>query len=121
MAVQVMAPTTAVFADTPAINAATAYCSGCRLMTQPEAHSWGCANGTVPGTEKCKGYYNGNAYEWWLLDTVYVDYSYYVSSGGTYYNAGAVTSSKGVRPVVSISSKTITSGSGTSSSPYVIQ
>ena len=112
--------TTPVFPDSPAADAALAYCTGCRLMTLTEAISWGCPTDYPPTTDKCVGKYNGSTEYWWLAEA-YNSYSPWGVGklGYTYYNSVAV-GAQGVRPVVDIPSGATITGSGTSGSPYVI-
>ena len=105
------------FNDSPAADAAAAYCTGCRLMTKAEAESWGCSTSTA--NSKCIGKYNGSDGVWWLADAYRTGYVWSVLSDGYIVNS-RVSSSNGVRPVVSISSTATMTGSGTSTSPYVI-
>ena len=114
--------TTPVFIDHPAADAAAAYCTGCRLMTYAEANSWGCPTSNPPSTDKCVAKYNGSADFWWLADVrARATYLAYIISGdGSFSNSGNVSYPAGVRPAVSISSSATITGSGTSSSPYVI-
>ena len=110
--------TTPVFNDHPAATTAANYCSGCRLMTKAEAESWGCSTSST--TPKCVGkLIEGVAYFWWLADAYDTRNAWRVSMGGNIdsYN---VTSSRGVRPAVSIPSGATMTGSGTSAQPYVI-
>ena len=124
---QCPAGTTPVFNDHPAADAANAYCTGCRLMTRAEACAWGGAStstcsGTPPNKDKIIGKYNGSAYTWWLADAYnnYTNFAWRVNIDGSisYMNP---TNSRGVRPVVSISSTATMTGSGTQGQPYVIQ
>ena len=108
--------TTPVFNDHPAADAASAYCTGCRLMTKAEATSW-CG---TSANSKCIGKYNGSAYVWWLAATYNTNYAWYVNETGLINHFVNVTDSRGVRPVVSIPSGATMTGSGTSTSPYVI-
>ena len=107
------------FSDSPAADAAASYCTGCRLMTQAEAVSWGCPTTSGTGITKCVAKYNGSADYWWLSDVLNAGYVRYVTSSGRVsdYN---VTKSEGVRPAADISSTATITGSGTSGSPYVI-
>ena len=116
--------TTPVFADHPAADDAAAYCTGCILMTRAEACAWGGAStstcgGYPPNKDKIIGKYNGSDDKWYLADAFIADGAWYVSNDG---RIGYITAtfSRGVRPVVSISSTATISGSGTSESPYVI-
>ena len=104
------------FADSPAADAATVYCTGCRLMTHAEAKSW-CG---TSANSKCVAKYNSSAYYWWLAEAVNISRAWYVSSGGVIYT-DYVTGSSGVRPAVDIPSTATMSGSGTKLDPYVIQ
>ena len=110
---------TYTFAETPALDAASAYCDGCRLMTKAEAESWGCPTTTGTGITKCIAKYNGSAYDWWLADAYRTSYAWLVSIIGRIFNAD-VSSSRGVRPAVSIPSTATMTGSGTKTDPYVI-
>ena len=108
--------TTFVFVDTPAIDMAEAYCTGCRLMTYNEAVTWCGVDKTVT---KC---YVSNT--WWL-DTVTTGglikqvTGGYISSSST-SGIGSTNSGVYVRPVVSIPSTATMSGSGTQQDPYII-
>ena len=109
--------TTPVFTDHPAADAASAYCSGCRLMTKAEAESWGCA--ILDKCSKCIAKYNGSANRWWLADAQTAGLAWFVGFGGL-IDGRNVSGSVGVRPVVSIPSGATMTGSGTSAQPYVI-
>ena len=106
------------FADSPAADAAAAYCTNCRLMTKDEAIAWDSAAGTSASTKRI-GKYDGSADFWWLADAGSASGAWYVYRNG-YINSGIVTYSVGVRPAVSISSSATITGSGTQASPYVI-
>ena len=112
------------FADHPALNAAVAYCTNCRFMTYAEAKSWGCKDYPTDSPAKCRGYYNGNAVEWWLAD-IFNEFRVYLMNdhghlyGGDNYNY-SVKAELGIRPAVSIPSTATITGSGTSTEPYVI-
>ena len=112
--------TTPVFNDHPAVDAAAAYCDGCRLMTHAEANSWGCHDFDLDNDyPKCIAKYNGSAASWWLADADNIDFAWDVYIYGSIFG-DEVTTSVGVRPAVSISSSATMTGSGTSTSPYVI-
>ena len=114
---QCPAGTTPVFPDSPAADAASAYCSGCRLMTKAEAESWGCDYAT-----KCIGEYNGSPESWWLADPRGDDTGVWdVYIYGNISCDAEVIIIEGVRPAVSISSTATMTGSGTQGDPYVIQ
>ena len=105
------------FNDSPAADAAASYCTGCRLMTHAEANSW-CGPDDTPNS-KCVAKYNGSALGWWLADARNTINVWEVSNNGN-FTSGTATSRFGVRPVISISSTATMTGSGTSTSPYVI-
>ena len=108
------------FIDHPAADTAAAYCTGCRLMSRSEADLWGCPHPSVSEpTRKCMAKYNNTGTQWWLADAYNVSRVQNVDGVGRLYHT-SVTSSIGVRPAVSISSTATMSGSGTSTSPYVI-
>ena len=120
--------TTPVFNDHPAADAAAAYCTGCRLMTRAEVCTWGgqtstcdydSTNTDAAFKKKVKTTYDGSAYIWWLADAYSTKYAWFVNSTGN-VNYTLVTYSRGVRPVVSISSTATMTGSGTQGQPYVI-
>ncbi len=107
--------------STPAADMASAYCSGCRLMTLSEAGAWaGCTESQIENWEcnnskLCIINENHNwCKSWWLSDNYWgVDTLSYIT---TDYIADY---DEYVRPVVSISNASM-SGSGTKASPYVI-
>ena len=113
--------TTPVFVDHPALDMASAYCTGCRLMTREEATLWGCASGYGTYTTKCTGYYNGQKKDWWLADTNLSEAGYVI-----YQNYGSIDTTvvtdiyEYVRPAVSIPAGATMTGSGTQLDPYVI-
>ena len=112
------------FDDYPAADGANAYCTGCRLMTHAEVCAWGGAStstcsGQLPNKDKIIGKYTGSARAWWLADTGNTISAWYVTNNGG-ITGNYVTTSYGVRPVVSISSTATMTGSGTQLDPYVI-
>ena len=117
--------TTPAFTDSPAATSAASYCAGCRLMTHAEACAWGGASTSTcsqypPNKDKIIGKYNGSASSWWLADAYYTYLAWGVSDNGNIISNYNVTVSRGVRPVVSISSTATMTGSGTKTDPYVI-
>ena len=106
------------FDDSPAADAAAAYCTRCRLMTHEEANSWCGADYTT--NSKCIAKYSGTNTNWWLADANYTYYAWIVNVNGFITGYGTVNVSLGVRPVVSIPSSATITGSGTSGSPYII-
>ena len=111
--------TTFVFDDHPAADAATAYCTGCRLITHAEANSWcGPDRNRNP---KCVAKYNGVDTAWWT-DEAYISQSAWCFSemGDLLGSSYRVNKDYGVRPAVSIPSTATMTGSGTQLDPYVI-
>ena len=109
------------FADSPAADAAAAYCTGCRLMTYAEVGTWAGCTGSSCKSSKLIAKYNGSANLWWLADAATRSLAWSVSnSGNVGYSYVFVTNSYGVRPAVDISSSATITGSGTQASPYVI-
>ena len=118
------------YIDTPVLDMAEEYCTGCRLMTLSEYRSWvGCID--CSSTKPNMANYNS---WWWLADSNYdlkypTDMVWTVFSGQSFYGTPYsredklntyIRSSFGVRPVVSIPSTATISGSGTQLDPYVI-
>ncbi len=117
---------TYTFADSPAADAAAAYCIGCRLMTRAEVCTWGGKTSTCDSTSsdetfknKVKANYQGSSTGWWLADAYYATGAWVVLGNGSVVSRG-VTTSYGVRPVVSIQAGATITGQGTSGNPYVI-
>ena len=110
---------TYTFVDHPALDMASAYCTGCRLMTKSEAITWGCPTSYPASTEKCKKTYNGSSSRWWLADA-YNRSSAWVISGFGHIEDFYCDYARGVRPAVSIPNGATITGSGTQGSPYVI-
>ena len=119
------AGTTPVFNDHPAADEATAYCTGCRLMTHDEACAWGGSPSSCLGypsnRDRMVSFYNGKASSWLLADARDSVSAWEVRADGSIGRTwGGVTYSNGLRPVVSISSTATMTGSGTKLEPYVI-
>ena len=106
-----------IFEDSPAIDMAVAYCTGCRLMTRAEATSWGCSNNSSAWNEKCN-----SSNHWWLADSAGANYAYYIilSNGKSLISYNTITVRYSVRPVTDIPSTATMTGSGTQLDPYVI-
>ena len=116
---------TLVFVDSPAADAAAAYCEGCRLMTLEELCDWVGEQGTTCKNtrfSKIIGKYDSTL-AWWLNDASSIAAAWSVGANGRLYNTGYadVTLLLGVRPVTDIPSTATMSGSGTKLDPYLIQ
>ena len=109
------------YVDTPAIDMAEAYCTGCRIINIDEAISW-CHD--TKANSKCSTYYNGTEVQWWtdyvhtMGKTVFANTVQYGIAGRG--SGVSVMATHGVRPAVSIPSTATMTGSGTKSDPYVI-
>ena len=118
---------TPVFNDHPAADAAAAYCTGCRLMTKSELASWiPCREENMSSPMYCHSSkiiakLSSTATAWWIDAAYSANKVFYVTNNGDVSrDTGPTSSTIGVRPVVSISSSATITGSGTSTSPYVI-
>ena len=118
--------TTYIFPDYLARSVASNYCSNCRLMKETEAVAWDPTaqddyNPIGYGqSTKRDGKYNGNSSMWWLDDATGIWTVRMVAPGGSIAHTGINTPIVGIRPVADISSTATMTGSGTSTSPYVI-
>ena len=116
---------TPVLSDHLAVDAAAAYCTGCRLMTLNEVAIWtGCTisqidNWECRGNSKIIGKYNNKADYWHLADIKGLRSNRSVYDDGR-IGWGNVTANLGIRPAVSIPSTATMTGSGTKTDPYVI-
>ena len=105
------------FADHPAADRAEAYCTGCRLMTNAEAVSWGGSD----VSPKRIAYYNNVALAYWISYALSVRSARVVGRNGDFSHVAVnYSDGYGVRPAVSIPSTATMSGSGTKLDPYVI-
>ena len=121
------------FPNYPAEDMAEAYCTGCRLMTYPEALLWQEYGKTYSSGKKKNadgkmiGYYNGSRADWFIIPNQINRYQNWYYTGCVEKDYGTISVTclvldepSGVRPVTDIPSTATMTGSGTQLDPYVI-